>query len=87
MGCRVLRVRFGVARPTKFEPGPPATAPFDVDLVLDTSTDLVNWVVILKHSAGVLAFIDPSVTLTPSTLTHASVDSARFYRYRVGLIP
>ena len=65
----------------------PSGLPNDVELFLESSTDLRNWATLVHYRAGALVWKDPSILLLSTVLTHRTPDSKRFYRYRAELLP
>jgi len=73
-----------------FGPGiltaPPTIVPDDVNLVLESSINLLSWNPILEYTGGVQTFVDPDVAIADGMVTHTGGGPTRFYRYRVELI-
>lgn len=66
---------------------PPAVVPADVNLVLETSSDLANWDPLIEYEAGLQTLLEAGVLVTPDTVNHITPDPTLFYRYRAALLP
>lgn len=64
---------------------PPTTLPGDVDLVLESSIDLLLWDPVLEITAGIQTLLDPDFSILDGEITDSSAGVRNFYQYRATL--
>jgi len=65
---------------------PPVILPGDVDLVLESSTDLLAWDPVLEFTSGIQTMLDPDFSIAGGEITDTSAGVRTFYRYRATLL-